>query len=284
MLDTGLKERIERKGIETVEVAGWRTRSAGSYSPRGSVNHHTAGGKNGAVPSLATVIFGRTDVPGPLCQVLQSREPLGWDKAYLIAAGRANHAGKGGWNGLSGNSSVGGLEVEHVGTGTVDVRRLEVSARIQAALLEAPGSSRDAGFCCQHAEWAPTRKVDFRDLSPWNPHIFRQRVAFWIGRSATEEDDMFEDTDRTNLETIEDRTQRELVLLRDNFLDPDEHPKGRANSKTLLIGALKHGLTPVVAGISDNTGQGTLIDPFKRVLKEAMRELAAETDAQATGT
>lgn len=283
MLDTGLKERIERKGIKTVEVAGWRTRSAGSYNPRGSVNHHTAGGKNGAVPSLATVIFGRTDVPGPLCQVLQSREPVGWDKAYLIAAGRANHAGKGGWNGLSGNSSVGGLEVEHVGTGTVDVARLEVSARIQAALLEAPGSSRDAGFCCQHAEWAPTRKVDFRDLAPWNPHTFRERVAFWIGRQA-EEDDMFDTNDRQLLTDTEDRVERELILLRDNFLDPTAHPKGRKNSKTLVIGALKSGLIPVTTSGESEPGQGTLIEPFKRVLKDAMRELAAETDAQASGT
>lgn len=181
MLDTGLATRVRRKGIEVVEVAGWTTRSAGSYSPRGSVNHHTAGSADGSVPSLNTCIYGRPDVPGPLCQVLQSREPSGWDKAYIIAAGRANHAGSGGWRGLSGNSSVGGLEVEHVGTGPVSINRLEVSARIQAALLEAPGSSRDAANCCQHFEWTP-RKIDFYSLSPWTVHTFRDRVAYWVGR------------------------------------------------------------------------------------------------------
>jgi hypothetical protein len=268
MLDTGIKERIERKGIETVEVAGWRTRSAGSYGPRGSVNHHTAGGKNGAVPSLATVIFGRTDVPGPLVQVLQSREPVGWDKAYLIAAGRANHAGKGGWNGLSGNSSVGGLEVEHVGTGTVSVLRLEVSARIQAALLEAPGSSRDAGFCCQHAEWAPTRKVDFRDLSPWNVHTFRQRVAFWIGRQA-EEDDMFDDTDKRLLVDTEDRVERGLILLRDNLFDPTAHPKGRSNAKSLIQGAVLDGLRETT---TEHPERGVLRAEIEAIVGDVVEE------------
>lgn len=192
MLDTGLADRLRRKGVEVVEVAGWPTRSAGSYSPRGSVNHHTAGSRIGAVPSLATCIYGRSDLPGPLCNVLQSREPNGRDKAYVIAAGRANHAGKGSWRGLSGNGAVGGLEVEHVGTGPVAIVRLDVSARIQAALLEAPGSSRSASLCCQHFEWTP-RKIDFNSLAPWTPDIFRQQVAYWIGRDAGSEIEVEDD-------------------------------------------------------------------------------------------
>lgn len=186
MLDTGLADRIRRKGVEAVEVAGWQTRSAGSFEPYGSVNHHTAGSASGTVPSLNTCIYGRPDLPGPLCNILQSRESDGWDKAYIIAAGRANHAGSGGWRGLSGNGSVGGLEVEHVGTASVSVSRLEVSARIQAALLEAPGSSRDAANCCQHFEWTP-RKIDFNSLYPWAPATFRDRVGYWIGRYIDDE-------------------------------------------------------------------------------------------------
>lgn len=188
--DVGLADRIRAKGVRVIEVAGWQTRSAGSYGPRGAVHHHAAGSASGATPSLATVIYGRPGLSGPLAQVLQSREPDGRDIAYVIAAGRANHAGAGGWRGLSGNSSVGGLEVEHTGTGTVPAGRHEISARILAALVEAPGSPRDAGLVCQHFEWAPTRKVDFRSLAPYSPAWIRQRVAYWIGRTAAEEDDV----------------------------------------------------------------------------------------------
>lgn len=186
MFDTGLANRIRAKGVEVVEVGGWQTRGSSSFSPQGSVNHHTAGSGNGATPSLNVCIYGRGGphpVPGPLCNVLQSREPSGWDKAYVIAAGRANHAGEGGWRGLTGNSSVHGLEVEHVGTTGVSSNRVEVSARIQAAFLE--GSTRDARLTCQHFEWAPDRKIDFNVLG-MGPDQFRSRVNYWIGRSYNE--------------------------------------------------------------------------------------------------
>lgn len=150
---------------------------------------------------MNTCIYGRAgEVPGPLCNVLQGRDPVDpmHDPVYVIAAGRANHAGTGGWRGLVGNSSVHGLEVEHPGTGAVPRDRLEVSARIHAAFLEAPGSSRDARYTCQHKEWAPARKIDFFNLVPFTNDSFRDRVAYWIGRSANslppippdEEDDM----------------------------------------------------------------------------------------------
>lgn len=187
MLDTRLADRIRAKGVPVVEIAGWQTRGRPAvYRPKGAVNHHTAGARSGSTPSLATVLFGRPDVPGPLAQVLQSREanPAN-DRAYVIAAGTCNHAGAGGWNGLTGNASVGGLEVEHHGTGPVPAARLETAARICAALLEAPGSTRNPAFCCQHFEWAPRRKIDFFSLAPGNAGSFRRRVGHWIGRTVT---------------------------------------------------------------------------------------------------
>lgn len=186
MLDTRLADRIRAKGVAVEEVAGWQTRGRpAAYQPRGAVNHHTAGARSGLTPSLATVLYGRSDVPGPLAQVLQSREAdPSTDKAYVVAAGAANHAGAGGWNGLTGNTSVGGLEVEHHGTGPVPQERLEISARIIAALLEAPGSTRNAAYACQHFEWT-TRKIDFYDLAPWSKDSFRQRVGYWIGRTTS---------------------------------------------------------------------------------------------------
>jgi hypothetical protein len=202
MHDTGLANRIRAKGVTVVEVAGWQTRGNGSgFTPIGAIHHHTAGSPNGTTPSLNTCIYGRPDVTGPLCSVLQSREAdPSKDKAYVIAAGKGNHGGQGTWTGKSGtfnsNYESMGLEVEHVGTAPVDPNRHEISCRILAAFLEAPGSSRDPSMCCQHFEYATPagRKVDFFNLSPRDPAWIRNRVGYWIGRTATtsQEDDLNE--------------------------------------------------------------------------------------------
>jgi hypothetical protein len=155
--DLGIADRIRAAGIPVVEVAGWQTRGADDLDARGAVMHHTAGGPTGTAPSLAVCIHGRDDVPGPLCHVLQSREPDGHDRAYVIASGRAHHAGAGGWRGLAGNRTVYGLEVEHVGTVPLPAHRQEIAARILAALI---GPHGDPTLVCQHREWAPGRKID----------------------------------------------------------------------------------------------------------------------------
>lgn len=188
MHDVGLANRIRAKGVRVVEVAGWQTRGSSVYVPLAALWHHTAGSKRGTVPSLAVCTYGRSDVTGPLCQVLQSREPDALqDIAYVIAAGRANHGGKGSWLGISGNSKTGGLEVEHVGTGTQPVARHEISARILAAILEGPGGNRDPRYVCRHAEYAMPkgRKIDYFDPSPWTGDFMRQRVGQWLGKTAT---------------------------------------------------------------------------------------------------
>jgi hypothetical protein len=154
--DTGIASRLRAAGIPVVEVAGWQTRGSSSFAPQGAVNHNTAGPASGATPSLNTCIYGRPDLAGPLCNVFQSREQGGVDIAYVVAAGRANHAGDGSWRGLTGNSSVYGLEVEHTGTSDVPVERLETAAAIIAAMF-----TGDVGMVCQHREWAPNRKPDF---------------------------------------------------------------------------------------------------------------------------
>jgi hypothetical protein len=183
--DYGLGDRIAAKGVPVEYQPGWEARSAGSFDSDGAVFHHTAGSPNGRAPSLGIVTYGRSDLPGPLAQVLQTREADGWDHAIVVAAGRANHAGSGGWNGLTGNSKVHGLEVEHTGTSGVAQNRLEVGARIVAAMLEAPGSTANAAYACQHFEWT-SRKIDFFNLAPWfTTASFRARVGYWIGRTAS---------------------------------------------------------------------------------------------------
>lgn len=206
--DTGLAKRIRAKGVRVIEVAGWQTRGSSTYVPRIALWHHTAGAKRGTAPSLAVCTYGRSDLDGPLCQVLQSREPDLRDIAYVIAGGRANHGGKGSWLGISGNSSAGGLEVEHVGTGRQSVARHEISARILAAILEGSGGNRDARYVCRHAEYAqpPGRKIDFFDPAPWSGAFMRARVGHWLGRTPAPETptpkDWFDMATQADLEKV----------------------------------------------------------------------------------
>jgi hypothetical protein len=155
MRDTGIAERLRGFGLSVVEVAGWQERGSTSFDPRGSVHHHTAGAAAGNVPSLKVCVDGRSDLPGPLCNVLIARD----NTCFVIASGRANHAGRGSWKGLSGNSSVWGVEHENVGTGAEPWRpdQVDTAARVHAALISGRAT---AAMVCQHREWAPGRKVD----------------------------------------------------------------------------------------------------------------------------
>lgn len=159
--DLGIATRIRAKGVSVVEVDGWRGRGSDTFHPKGSVDHHTAGSIHGNCPSLGICINGRPAtrtskaLPGPLSQVLQARD----NTAYVIAAGRANHAGQGSWRGLYGNSSVFGLERENIGN-ISEVWRPDqtmTAAKIHAALIEPYAS---AEYVCEHKEWAPGRKID----------------------------------------------------------------------------------------------------------------------------
>lgn len=172
--DLGIAARLRADGLRVVETEGWRTRGSSTFSPRGSVNHHTAGGTRGSAPSLGVVINGRSDLSGPLCNVLQSREPDGNDIFYVIASGRANHAGTGGWRGLTGNSSVFGLEIEHVGTVPLPESRQRLAARCHAALGR---GNFDERAVCQHSEWAtpPGRKTDAAT------HVDPAQFRAWVG-------------------------------------------------------------------------------------------------------
>lgn len=169
-------------GKTLIPYAGWETRGSALFNPKGSVNHHTAGPRYGELPSLATLLYGRSDLPGPLCNAAHSRSttqrPGG--AIHLLAAGRANHAGAGGnrgpFVGLVGNSSVWGLEVEHIGyaSESVSAARWDIMYRWHAACCDVSGvSSITTG---QHFEWTD-RKIDFvKSLLPGGTDGFRRSV------------------------------------------------------------------------------------------------------------
>ncbi len=138
-----LPQALTQAGLRVNVVGGWETRGRGTMHARAGVWHHTAAKRGSNAPSLRVVIDGRPDLPGPLCHVLVGRDLT----CHVIASGVANHAGAGGWQGLSGNSSVVGVECENDGVsepwsdGMVDVM-----VRIAAA-------------CCQAGGFAPDRTV-----------------------------------------------------------------------------------------------------------------------------
>lgn len=149
-------------GLTVVETDGWQGRGAAvSQNFRGVVGHHTAGGSTGELPSLRTLINGRSDLPGPLCNCGLARSGT----VYAVASGRANHAGQGDWRGLSGNSSVLGIEAENDGRQDWPAAQLRAYDILIAALLY--GIQRDSGWYCGHKEWAKPkgRKIDPHTLS-----------------------------------------------------------------------------------------------------------------------
>lgn len=175
--DTGIADRLRAAGLQVSEVSGWRTRGSTGFHPRGVVTHHTAGSSRGNAPSLNVCVHGRRDLPGPLCHVMVARD----NTCFVIAAGTANHAGRGGWRGLSGNSSVYGVEVENVGTAAESWRpdQVDTMARVAAALA---GGHISADMCCLHKEWAPGRKPDPHSIDGGD---HRRRVAAILNRPST---------------------------------------------------------------------------------------------------
>ncbi len=167
-------KEMQAQGIPVHLELGWEGRGSSTFSPRGLVVHHTADGP-GEYPSLRIVRDGRSDLPGPLAQWGLGRS----GKVYLIAAGRANHAGSGGWRGLSGNTSVWGIEAESTGRGDWTDAQRRNYPRLAAALARHQPFSPD--MICAHREWTP-RKPDPAGI---DMPSFRAEVARLLHGSPT---------------------------------------------------------------------------------------------------
>jgi hypothetical protein len=147
-----LPEVLENAGLKVAEQPGWLTRGRGDIGTiKGVICHHTAGPATGNMPSLGIVTNGREGLPGPLSQLC-----LGRDGTYfVVAAGRANHAGPGEWRGVTtGNSNFIGIEAENRGRPGDAWPEVQMDAyrRGVAAILAKVGI--DADMCCGHKEYA----------------------------------------------------------------------------------------------------------------------------------
>jgi len=183
---TWLPEVLESAGLKVAEVNGWRTRGNGDVGPiKGVMCHHTAGPRLGNMPSLGVLRDGRPGLSGPLAQLGLGRDGT----FFVIAAGRANHAGRGSFKGVAtGNTSFIGIEAENTGrlTGSAmdfpwpDVQ-LDAYARGAAAILKHIGANAD--MCCGHKEFAlpagrkPDPTFDVQLSNHGDMDQFRAKVA-----------------------------------------------------------------------------------------------------------
>lgn len=97
VLVTWLPAAFDLWGVKYRVVTGWQDRgrplSSGGFDPRGRVLVHHTGSKSSATnphPALGTVTQGRPDLSGPLCHISTDYNGV----TSIVAAGRANHAGK----------------------------------------------------------------------------------------------------------------------------------------------------------------------------------------------
>lgn len=162
MDNKGLLVHLRKWGLKVEAHEGWRTRGRPyDFYPKAVICHHTASGSSsGNFASEGIVLNGRSDLPGPLCQILLGRDGT----VKLIAAGYSNHAGYGGPRaGIpenQGNTYAVGIEAENNGLGE-PWRPTTVIAyyRLCAALLDWFGV-KDVNRVFGHKEWAPGRKID----------------------------------------------------------------------------------------------------------------------------
>lgn len=162
MKDIGLVNHLRKWGLKVQEKEGWRHRGRPyNFYPRAIIAHHTASGsQSGNFASEGIVTFGRSDLPGPLCQILLGRDGT----VKLIADGYANHAGYGGPRGDipkdQGNTYTIGIEAENNGVGEPwSAAQLNAYYRLCAALLVWI-DRKDVNRVFGHKEWAPGRKID----------------------------------------------------------------------------------------------------------------------------
>lgn len=159
-------------GLKVSPVPGWENRGRGDVGRIfGVICHHTAGPKTGNMPTLNLLVQGRKDLSGPLAQLGLGRDGT----FYIIAAGRANHAGKGDWKGIkNGNSNFIGIEAENSGAADDPWSDVQMDAyqRGVAAILK--HIRQDSEFCAGHKEYAlpKGRKPD----PSFNMKTFREKV------------------------------------------------------------------------------------------------------------
>ncbi len=180
---TGILEALKDWGLVVHEVSGWRTRGSSSFDPHGHVIHHDVvpdqPGNQDHIPSI--IVNGRPDLAGPLANFWLERD----GDVHLCAAGTANHAGEGNWNGLNENREVFGTEMNNLGVPSDPWPDVQLEAMARLAACTADYSGFPVANVCGHKEWAPTRKIDPHtiDMGAFRTHVsLEEKEALTVGQ------------------------------------------------------------------------------------------------------
>lgn len=179
---------LDERGVPTERRPGCRTRGRGRLRVRGWVEHDTSDARPLSRERMLELLAeGHGSLRNALCNVAIPRQR---PAAVLIAARTAWHAGRGGWKGLSGNSSVGGTEIQRAVGQEITDEQLEIAREVTAAMVEVFGFP--ARRVCLHREWAPRRKQDPHGIDgpSWRAGIRAVDHAAPTGIPAPEEDEV----------------------------------------------------------------------------------------------
>jgi peptidoglycan hydrolase-like protein with peptidoglycan-binding domain len=185
---TWLPDVLMSAGLKVAQVPGWKDRGHGDMDQiNGVMCHHTGGSPNGNMPSLHIITHGKSPLKGPLAQLGLGRDGT----YYVIAAGRAFHAGRGEWLGVRrGNSHFIAIEAEN--TGFIHGPRrdfpwpevqMDAYRRGVAAILGHIGA--DPIMCCGHKEYRLPKGMLGPDPS-FDMNVFRQQVGEILAGTAPE--------------------------------------------------------------------------------------------------
>ena len=158
MFLTGLANALAGTGLNVEEISGWKTRGRGPMiKAKSIICHHTGSAQSASnpFPTRHVLIAGRPGLIGPLCNLALDRN----GKVYIVAAGRANHAGavkRLRWS----NSYAIGIEAEADGRSAWPPRQMEAYALLCKALLEHYGIPLDDVRGHKEVCFPTGRKID----------------------------------------------------------------------------------------------------------------------------
>lgn len=161
---------LRAAGLKVVEVPGWQSRGYAGQDLKAALGvlwHHTATNRlqfaSNNMPTLGMLANGRSDLPGPLCNLGFGRDGT----VYVVATGVANHAGAGVLPGIPkdmGNHYLIGIEMESSGVAPWDwtPEQLYWAPRLGAALERAylMNLPEDERIQAAHYEYSSQGKID----------------------------------------------------------------------------------------------------------------------------
>jgi hypothetical protein len=174
---TWLPAVLRAAGLTVIEQPGWQTRGHGDMSKvEGVLCHHTAECRDANTePALNVITNGRPGLAGPLCNLGLGQAGTYW----MVAAGKAYHAGRGLWKGVAGsfNHCLIGIEAENDGIGE-KWPEVQTGAYAKGCAAIAKHCGFGIGMVLGHKEYClpKGRKSD----PSFDMNEFRKRVAGYM--------------------------------------------------------------------------------------------------------